>query len=291
MEQTMIQVSQIEVPERFQRKRPHDTYELVTLRNSIKAIGIRFPLRVRRDGPGRYTLIDGLRRLEAAKSLKLERVPAYVDEDKSADIDLLRHQSNVQRENLKPMEEAELIHALIADEGIVPEEVARMVGKEPSTIRRYLSLVKVIEPWKRLVNADEISIWDVKPLVALTAKGQREALREIRRRKLPLSKVVIASVVAGMDPNRSPEKFSRPRQVSGQRRSENMGKPVSMRKVEGIAELKAVAKHYRKTLSDYEEKMSLSTPIIKRALQEKSIVDALLPSTLAGFREYIKVYG
>lgn len=291
MESTLIAVDKIEVPEKFRRERSNElAVDDNLLRQSIKVIGLRFPIRVKRDSRSGFILIDGARRLAAIKALRVDKIPAYVIEDAGADIDVLRYQANVQRENLKPMEEARLIKALIVDEGLAREDVARMVGKEPSTIARYLDIIKINDKWAKLVNDGVLSMWDVKPIAALTPKGQRYVYTEIKRRDIPFSKGVVSSVAAALDPIKDPEYFTNPKIVASARINEKIGHPVAMKRVEGIGEMKAITSHHKRTLKEYEERITLAAPVIKEVLSSKEVCEVLMPSTLKAFREFEQEY-
>jgi len=291
MEATLIPIDKIDVPEKFKREKSNElAVEDRLLQQSIKVIGLRFPIRVKEDSKNGYVLIDGARRLAAIKALRGDKISAYIVTDEKADIDVLRYQSNVQRENLKPMDEARLIKALIVEEGLKKEDVARMVGKEPSTIERYLDIIKINDKWAKLVNDGIVSMWDVKPIAALTPKGQRYVFDEIKKRDIPFSKQVIWSVAASLDPIKHPEYFSNPKLVAAARINEKIGQPVAMKRVEGVAEMKAVASHHKRTLKDYEEKITLAIPVIKKILHSKEVCEVLMPSTLKAFREFGEVY-
>lgn len=292
MEATLIQVNKIDVPEKFRREKSNEmANDDRLLQQSIKVVGLRFPIRVKEDTKGGYILIDGARRLAAIRALRMEQISAYVIEDSKADIDVLRYQSNVQRENLKPMDEARLIKALIVEEGLKKDDVARMVGKEPSTIERYLDIIKVNDKWAKLVNDGLLSMWDVKPIAALTAKGQRYVYDEIKKRDIPFSKQVLSSVAASLDPVKNPEYFTNPKNVASARINEKIGQPVTMKRAEGVAEMKAVASHHKRTLKDYEERITLSIPVIKKVLHSKEVCEVLMPGTLKAFREFAEEYG
>ena len=291
MESTLIPIEKVEVPEKFRREASADLgVQDHRLQQSIKVIGLRFPIRVKKDSTGGYILIDGARRLAALKALRVKEIPAYIIEDEKADLDLLRYQANVQRENLKPMEEAKLIKALIVDEGLQKEDVARMVGKEPSTIARYLNILQINDKWAKLVNDGVISMWDAKPIAALTPKGQRYVYSEIKRRDLPFSKSVVADIAASLDPVKDPEYFNLPKAVAAARINEKIGHPVAIKRVEGVAEMKAVASHHKRTLREYEERISLAAPVIVKVLASKDVCEVLMPSTLKAFREFVAEY-
>lgn len=73
----MIPINQIR-PNPHQPRKTFNQENLTELANSIREHGIIQPLIVISDGPNRYTLIAGERRLRAAKIAGLKEVPALV---------------------------------------------------------------------------------------------------------------------------------------------------------------------------------------------------------------------
>lgn len=291
MEPVLIALDRIDVPEKYKRERTQElAREQHHLAQSIRAIGLRFPIHVK-SANGRYTLIDGYRRLNAMKATKSDKISAFVvPESDKADPDVLRFQSNFHRENLKKMDEAHLIRTLIAEEGISKAEAAKMIGKQVSTIERYFDCLKVGHKWQNLVNSGTITLSDVQPVAALTPKGQRFLFDQIKKRGLPFTGNIIRSVTVTMDPVKHPNLFSNPKGVAAARISERMGHPVSMQKVEGVGRMKAVVGHRQRVLKQYEDEIAAAIPVVKKVLDTKDLCEVLPGRVLKSFREFAQEY-
>lgn len=73
-----IKITQIQVPEKYRRS--GDVVEDDKLQHSINRTGIQQPLVVSQLSDGKFVLIDGYRRLQVAKYLKLHEVPCVIDD-------------------------------------------------------------------------------------------------------------------------------------------------------------------------------------------------------------------
>jgi ParB family transcriptional regulator, chromosome partitioning protein len=126
------------------------------LANSIESHGLIQPITVRRlaedDG---YMVIAGERRLRAFQLLKRQTVPAIISTGNADEIALIE---NLQREDLKPLEEAEALDALRQRHGYTQDELARIVSKAKSTISELLSLMDLPEAIKADVRTSELPI-------------------------------------------------------------------------------------------------------------------------------------
>src|SRR5437762_12017166 len=100
------------VPNPDQPRRHFDEEALTSLADSIRRHGLLQPLVVRRIA-GRFELIAGERRLQAAKRAGLEAVPVIVREARPEERLELALIENLQRENLTPLEEAEAYRHLM----------------------------------------------------------------------------------------------------------------------------------------------------------------------------------
>jgi ParB family chromosome partitioning protein len=98
------------------------------------------PVLVRRETDGSITLVAGERRLRAAKRAGLEAIPAILTRGNPAEIALIE---NLQREDLRPVEEAEALARMMSEHGYTHEQLARVIGKGRSTITEALSLAKL----------------------------------------------------------------------------------------------------------------------------------------------------
>lgn len=140
------------------RDNPHQTRQyfdpdkMEDLTRSVKESGIIQPILVRFEGEDIY-LVAGERRLRAAKAAGLKKIPAVLTEADPAHITLIE---NIQRENLKPVEEAEGMLKLMDERGYTQDQLAGIIGKSKSTISETLSLNRLPEEIKSEVRRAEL---------------------------------------------------------------------------------------------------------------------------------------
>jgi len=130
--------------------------DLSELMASIAEKGILEPLIVRPRG-GRYQIIAGERRYQAAVQVGLTELPVVirdVDEDEVIELALVE---NLQRKDLTPFEEAEALHAVADKRGLTHEDLARRLGKSRTAITETLAINKMPEEVKTLCRLADIS--------------------------------------------------------------------------------------------------------------------------------------
>lgn len=149
----LLSINKIELPE-SQPREHFDPKELENLTSSIKAVGILQPLIVSPGNNGNFTLYAGERRLRAAKKAKLKKVPVRATFQKQSVISIIE---NIQREQLKPLEEANAYKKLMEDEGYSQTKLAKTLNKGRSTIVEILSLNKLPEKIKEGCRHADIS--------------------------------------------------------------------------------------------------------------------------------------
>jgi ParB/RepB/Spo0J family partition protein len=297
-ESANISMKQITVPGKFKRDVDSDKRDITSaghrdqraLIQSIKTMGLRMPITVKGNGKG-YTLIDGFRRYRAFQSMKANTIPAYVipDSDKT-DLDALRFILNWHRENLKPLDEARLIKAMILEGKWTIIEAAKILGKKKSTLERYFDILRIDAKWQKIVNDRMISLWDAQPIAALSKKGQKYMLETIKRRSLPINGPTIRSIYATMCPIKKPHFFNDPKKVGERRINDHHGHPVTYKHVESVARKIVATNHWENTLRRYEDEISAVIPIIKKILATKEICEVLPTRTLTSFREFASEY-
>ena len=127
-----------------QPRRSFSDEELEELSNSIREKGVLQPLLVRPapGAPGEYQIVAGERRWRASQQAGLRSVPVVIRTDLD-DLDVLEIGiiENVQRQDLKPLEEAQAYKALITRFGRTQDDVARTVGKSRSHVANMLRLL------------------------------------------------------------------------------------------------------------------------------------------------------
>ncbi len=114
------------------------------LAESIKQHGILQPVIVQKK-ENFFMLVAGERRFRAAKLAGLTKIPALIKSDNPLEISIIE---NIQREDLKPLEEAESLQLLIDRFGYTHEDLAKVIGKSRSSITEILSLNKLPEQIK-----------------------------------------------------------------------------------------------------------------------------------------------
>jgi ParB family chromosome partitioning protein len=143
-----------------QPRRTFGEQELDELAASIKDRGIIQPLVVRPvpSAPGEYQIIAGERRWRASQKAGLRSVPALVRSDLD-DLDLLEIGiiENVQREDLKPLEEAQAYRTLMERFGRTQEEVSQTVGKSRSHVANALRLLTFPEVVQQALDDGRLS--------------------------------------------------------------------------------------------------------------------------------------
>jgi len=143
----------------LQPREDFDEEKLSELADSIKHNGLIQPITVKQDGND-FILISGERRLRAAKSIGLEKIPAYIYEkpaDSNESMLELALIENIQRENLNPMELSDSYQRLIDEHDLTQEQISEKVSKQRSTVANFLRLQKLPVEIKASLRRNEIS--------------------------------------------------------------------------------------------------------------------------------------
>jgi ParB family chromosome partitioning protein len=185
-------------PNPRQPRRHFDAAALAELADSIKARGLLQPIIVARDGDG-YLLMAGERRWRAAQIAGLDTVPALIRDDDPLEIAMIE---NLQREDLRPLEEAEGLGQLIERFGYTHEALAEMLGKSRPYVSNTLALRRLPESIKAECHADPRVSREVLIQIAREESPERQAMlwRLVRLRKLSVQKFRAAA--AGTSPAR-----------------------------------------------------------------------------------------
>lgn len=170
-------------PNAAQPRRVFDRAELEGLATSIKEHGVLQPVVVSRAG-GRYRLIAGERRVQAARLAGLATIPAVVREDAAHSPLELALIENLQRTDLNAIEEAHAYRALLEQHGLTQDDIAARVGRNKSTISNTLRLLAAPEELQQAVNAGELTEGHLRALLPLESEQARIASRQVIRDKL-----------------------------------------------------------------------------------------------------------
>ena len=163
-----ISISSI-VRNRYQPRKNFEKEGLEELTNSIKERGIIQPIIVRKsdDQDGKFEIIAGERRWQAAQNAGLHEVPEVIikaDNLKSLEFAIIE---NVQRKDLNPIEEAEGYKKLIDEFGYDQDKVSKFIGKSRSHITNSLRLLSLPNEVVYLIEQEKLSQGHAKILVGL----------------------------------------------------------------------------------------------------------------------------
>jgi ParB family chromosome partitioning protein len=160
--------------------------ELQDLTVSIREHGVLQPLIVTPgDTQGRYILIAGERRLQAARLAGLASVPVLVRQATDQQRLELAIIENVQRSDLSALEEAEAYRQLAEDFDLSHEDIAARVGKSRVAVTNTLRLLKLPDAVKNALIEGRVSEGHARALLALsTPEAQTAALRTVISQEL-----------------------------------------------------------------------------------------------------------
>jgi ParB/RepB/Spo0J family partition protein len=122
--------------------------------SSIKEQGIIQRIVVRLLEDGQYEIIDGHRRVEAAKAAGLKDVPCDIVQANDIDAQAMTATANIQRLENDPLLEAELIERM-SEAGKTYKQIAATLGKSESYITRRARLTTLTEGWRNAVALAE----------------------------------------------------------------------------------------------------------------------------------------
>lgn len=215
----------------YQPRRRFDEAALGELARSVKTQGLVQPLVVRQQADGGYELIAGERRLRAAGLAGLDAVPALVRDATDEQALALALIENIQREDLKPLEEAEALHRLREEFGMTQQAVAEAVGKSREAVANLLRLLNLAPAVRRLLEEGALEMGHARALLSLSSEQQGAAARLVAAKKLTVRQT--EALVRGMSASGSPE--SKPAQsppadtlALERELAETIGAPVSI---------------------------------------------------------------
>lgn len=164
-------------PNPYQPRTTFDPAALAELVESISASGLLQPVVVR-EHDGHYELIAGERRLRAVQQLGWSEIPAVIKDVDDRTLLTLALIENLQRHDLSPIDEATGYQRL-QDEFKVPQtEVARLVGRNRSTVANLLRLLKLPDDVRTLVHDGLLTEGHARALLALEQPSQMTRLAQ-----------------------------------------------------------------------------------------------------------------
>lgn len=174
----MLGIDQIE-PWRGQPRGIFNEDSLEELAESIRAYGLLQPLLVRpRAGrEGAYQIVAGERRWLAAQKAQLHEVPVVIRELSDLEALEIGLIENLQREDLRPIEEADAYKKLMEQHGHTQEQLAAALGKSRSHIANMLRLLSLPSMVQAYLDAGEISAGHARALIG--SKNAETLLKQV----------------------------------------------------------------------------------------------------------------
>ncbi|HEV2227201.1 MAG TPA: ParB/RepB/Spo0J family partition protein, partial [Nitrososphaerales archaeon] len=164
-----VELSKLFVGKTNVRKSPGDVGDLV---DSVKEKGILEPVLARPIG-GRYELVVGSRRFEAARIAGLKKIPAIVRPMTDEEAIIVSLVENIQRRDIEPEEEYDAIVALRKANPRAygsPDQIAKALGKSRRYIDDRINAVEAVRSIRRESKGTEISVKQA-PLAKERRKG------------------------------------------------------------------------------------------------------------------------
>lgn len=174
----IVEIPLVEIrPSQFQPRKRFNDKKLEELTASIRARGVLSPVIVRQ-APGGYELVAGERRVRAAERAGLQHVPAVVREISNAEMLEVALIENLQREDLNPIEEAEVYRRLTEEFGLKQEDVATRVGRDRASISNTLRLLKLPQKVQADVIEGTLSAGHGRALLVLESRDLQLKARQ-----------------------------------------------------------------------------------------------------------------
>ncbi|MDE3269995.1 MAG: ParB/RepB/Spo0J family partition protein [Pseudomonadota bacterium] len=168
----------------YQPRQYFDEDKLQKMADSIKKDGVLQPVILTPSGianNGRYCVVAGERRVQAATMAGLTSIPAIIKSMSDADTLRIALIENIQRSDLNAVEEATAYSVLIENFGFTHEQCAEQIGRERSTVSNLLRILKLPAEIRNDLVHERMSLGHCRALLALSTV---EAMLAVRKQVL-----------------------------------------------------------------------------------------------------------
>ena len=179
----MVKITMVE-PNRDQPRHKFDEEALNELADSIKQYGIISPIIVQ-DRKDHYEIIAGERRWRAAKIAGLKEIPVIIKNFTEQEIVEISLIENIQRENLKPIEEALAYKRLLTEFHLKQEEVAQRVSKSRTAVTNSMRLLKLADEVQQMIIDESLTTGHARALITIEDQSKQiEIAKKVVNEKL-----------------------------------------------------------------------------------------------------------
>ena len=173
-----------------QPRQRFDEEALQDLAASIREHGVLQPILVRPRADGHYQIVAGERRWRASKIAGLTEIPAIVeqiDDEAALEIAIIE---NLQREDISPLEEAEMFERMTSEHGYSLRKLATKLGKDKGYLENRLRLVDAPADVRELVAARSDTLSHAYELMKVEDPRKRRRLaKQVAAGELSLVKL------------------------------------------------------------------------------------------------------
>jgi ParB-like chromosome segregation protein Spo0J len=212
----LIELALGDIGEHFARYRLRSISAERVLHASLCRYGQMSPVVVFR-WQQRYELIDGFKRLAAARTLpELPRLCARVIAADERTAKAALYALNRASGKTSELEDAWIVHALVREDGLPQVEVAELLGRHKSWVCRRLALIEQLgEPAQEELKLGLLTPTCARQLVRLPPGNQTALLDVIRRDALTLHEVegVVTLLLTAPTPERQQHILRTPREA------------------------------------------------------------------------------
>lgn len=182
-----------------QPRKSFDDESIDDLAQSIEKYGLLNPIVVRKNNDT-YEIVAGERRYRAVKKLGLNTIDAILKDYEEKDVEVLSLIENIQREDLKVLEEANAYKKLSTEYNLTQEEIAKTMGKSRSYIANTMRLLNLYDVEKRALDKGQISPSQARTLLSIDDGNLRSLtlndfingstnIRKVEKRKIKEKKM------------------------------------------------------------------------------------------------------
>lgn len=162
-------------PSKTNPRTDFDPAQQKELEKSIKESGLAQPVLLRPLGKD-FELVSGERRFRAFKSLGIKEIPSYIRELNDDEAQSLQQIENLQRKDLKPLEEARGFATLSAGGKFPTSEIAAKTGKAPAYVLRRMRLMSLSPAAQKALTDGTLSLASAEELTRVTHHADQDAL-------------------------------------------------------------------------------------------------------------------
>jgi len=173
-----------------QPRQRFDEEALADLAASIREHGVLQPVLVRPHADGQYQIVAGERRWRASKMAGLTEIPVIIeqlDDEAALEIGIIE---NLQREDISPLEEAEMFERMTHEHGYSLRKLATKLGKDKGYLENRLRLVGAPDDVRELVSVRSDTLSHAYELMKVQDPRKRRRLaKQVAAGELSLVKL------------------------------------------------------------------------------------------------------